>query len=174
MKNLIGVILKTERLILRPISFNQKDNIFSEFTDKVTRFMFPSAPKELADTEKFIKSSVGELEKGTDLVLSIFNKENDDFLGVCGLHRLNTKTPELGIWIKESAHGNKYGREAVVGLRDWANKSIKYEYLLYPVAKENIPSRKIAIALGGKEIKEFVAKKANGEDMVEVEYRIYR
>lgn len=173
-ENLFDVEIETERLKLKPVSLEYKDMIFSEFTDDTTRFMFPSTPKQVSDTEEFIKEAREKIEKGEELTVSIFNKETNEFLGGGGIHAINTKTPELGIWIKKSAHGNKYGREAVAGLKEWADKNIEYEYILYPVAKENIASRKIPESLGGKLVRELVAKKQNGEDMEEVEYRIYK
>ena len=142
-ENLFNVEIETKRLVLKPVSLEYKDMIFSEFTDDTTKFMFPSTPKQIEETEKFIQESRDKMKKRTDLSVSIFNKETNEFLGGGGIHNLNTKTPELGIWIKKSAHGNKYGREAVAGLKDWADKNLDYEYLLYPVVKENIASKKI-------------------------------
>ncbi len=173
-ENLLNVKIETERLILKPVSLEYKDMIFSEFTDEVTKFMFPSTPKQIEDTEKFINDSREKIKKGEDFGVSIFNKETNEFLGNGGIHHLDTKTPELGIWIKKSAHGNKYGREAIAGIKEWTDKNIEYEYLLYPVAKENIASRKIPESLGGKVMRELIAKKQNGEDMEEVEYWIYK
>ncbi|HOW60257.1 MAG TPA: GNAT family N-acetyltransferase [Candidatus Moranbacteria bacterium] len=173
-ENLLNVEVETERLKLKPVSLEYKDMIFSAFTDEVTKFMFPSTPKQIEDTEKFIKDSIDEMEKGINFLISIFNKETNEFLGGGGIHDLNTKTPGLGIWIKKSAHGNKYGREAITGLKEWADKNLDYEYLLYPVVKENIASRKIPESLGGKVVREFIKKKQNGEDMELVEYRIYK
>lgn len=173
-ENLLNVEIETERLTLKPVSLKYKDMIFSEFTDEVTKFMFPSTPKQIEDTENFINDARERIKNGLDLAVSIFNKETNEFLGGGGIHHLDTKTPELGIWIKKSAHGNKYGREAVAGLKEWADKNIEYEYLLYPVAKENIASRKIPESLGGKAMRELISKKQNGEDMEEVEYWIYR
>jgi len=172
-EKLFNVEIETERLILKPVSLEYKDMIFSEFTDDTTKFMFPSTPKQIEETEKFIKESADKIKKGTDFVVSIFDKETNEFIGGGGIHNLDTKTPEFGIWIKKSAYGNKYGREAVAGLKEWTDKNLEYEYLLYPVVKENIASRKIPESLGGKVVREFIKKKQNGEDMELVEYRIY-
>lgn len=173
-EKLLEIIIETKRLILKPVSLKYKNMIFSEFTDDTTKFMYPSAPKDVIDTEKFIKKSMEDIKKGTDFVASIFDKKTNYFLGGAGIHHIDTKTPELGIWIKRSAYGNKYGQEAVAGLKKWADNNLEYEYLLYPVAKENIASRKIPESMGGKVVREFIGKKENGEDMEELEYRIYK
>lgn len=174
MKNLSSTIIKTERLVLKPVSLEYKEFIFSELTDEVTEFMYPQTPKEMVDVEKFINKAREDMENGTNFNVSIFKKETNEFLGGGGIHRLDTKTPEFGIWIKKSAHGNKYGQEAVAGLKQWADENLDYEYLLYPVAKENIASRKIPESLGGKLIREYMGKREGREDMEEVEYRIYK
>lgn len=173
-ENLSEVEIETKRLILKPVSLEDKDMIFSEFTDEITKYMFPSSPKQITDTEEYIEKSTNEMKKGSDLVVSIFDRKMNEFLGCGGAHYLNTKTPELGIWIKKSAHGNKYGREAVIGIKKWVDKNFEYEYLLYPVVIENIASRKIPESLGGKEEREYTSKKANGEEVALVEYRIYK
>lgn len=171
--NLLETVIETERLLLKPVSLEHASLIFSAFTDEITTFMFPDTPKKISDTEKFIMDSREAMKQGTDLIVSIYDKKTCELLGGGGIHHLNTETPELGIWIKKGAHGNKIGREAVAGLKRWADENIDYEYLIYPVAKANIASRKIPESMGGKIVREFIGKKQNGEAMEEVEYRIY-
>jgi [ribosomal protein S5]-alanine N-acetyltransferase len=173
-ENLLNTLIETERLILKPESLKYANMIFPEFTDEITKYMWPATPKQVEDTEKYITQEIERMKNGTNLSMLIFNKETDEFLGGGGIHHMELKTPELGIWIKKSAHGNKYGREAVVGLKNWADKNLDYDYLLYPVVKENIASRKIPESLGGKVAREIIQKNENGEDMDEVEYWIYK
>ena len=157
------LIINTERLILVPISLNFRDNIFQEFTKEITILMFPQPSGKIEDTMVFINGSLDKMKAGKTVQQVITNSSSGEFLGCAGLHEIDTKTPELGIWIKASAHGNKYGREAMQGLKDWADKNLEYEYIKYPVAVENIPSRKIAESLGGKIKREYADKNQNGE-----------
>jgi ribosomal-protein-alanine N-acetyltransferase len=60
------------------------------------------------------------MAKGEELVCFAILKGTKEFVGTVGLHRVNTATPELGCWVKRPAHGNKYGREAIHGLKKWA------------------------------------------------------
>ena len=96
----------------------------------------------------------------------IFGKRRDTY-------RLTPKTPELGIWIKKSAHGHGYGKEAVVALKEWANENIEYEYILYPVVDENYASRRIPEFLGGKIAREYDKESMSGKKWHFIEYRIY-
>ena len=172
-ESLINIELATERLLLKPISLKYKEVIFKEFTDKVTIFMWLRSAEDISETEEFIKTSIKGLEKGSNSQLVVLENKSKEFLGCAGLHHIDRKNPELGIWIKESAHGNKYGREAIVGLVNWAEKNLDYDYILYPVDSKNIASRKIPESLGGKIAREYDAKN-NGKNLHLVEYRIYK
>lgn len=172
-RNQLNTIIETERLILKPIALEYAEDIFAEFTDEITTFMFPSAARKISETYDFINDSIKKIKSGEEIVMSIFDKSTGEFFGNGGLHHIDTATPELGIWIKKSAHGKKIGREAVAGLKRWADENLVYEYLTYPVAVDNIASRKIPESLGGKVAREFSDKKQNGEDMLQVEYHIY-
>lgn len=172
-RNQLNTIIETERLILKPIALEYAEDIFREFTEEITTFMFPNTPHDISETEEFINDSRNKMESGEEIVVSIFDKLTGEFLGGGGLHHIDRATPELGIWIKKGAHGQKFGQEAVAGLKRWADENLTYQYLTYPVAVENIASRKIPESLGGKVAREFSDKKQNGEDMLQVEYHIY-
>ena len=165
--------IESERIVLVPISQEYKEVIFREFTDEITLYMFPSTPKEISETEEFIRATLEKVQKKEEIVTVILKKENSEFLGCCGLHRIDTKTPEIGIWLKKGAHGYKYGQEAIHALKDWADKNIDYDYLIYPVVKENTASRRVPESLGGELVRSF--EKANQSGLVRgmVEYFIY-
>src|SRR6185437_7906372 len=103
--------------------------IFKEFTPEITTYMFPSSPKEISETQAYIDSMQPKLQTGEEFPVVILHKTTGEFLGGAGIHKLHTKTPELGIWIKKSAHGNKYGQEAVAGLKKWIDDTISYHYI---------------------------------------------
>ena len=71
-------------------------------------------------------------------------------LGVAGLDGADQPTPELGIWLKEAAHGYGYGTEAVRAVAEWATKTLARDRFLYPAAVENVASRRIAEKLNGE------------------------
>lgn len=62
----------------------------------------------------------------------------------------DTASPELGLWLKESVHGQGFGREVVAAVAEWAHQNLGKESFLYPVAVQNIASRRIAEALHGE------------------------
>lgn len=171
--NLLDVVINSERLRMIPTSDDSAQDIFKEFNLEITKYMSPRSPKKIEDTFKYIKSSRLKMEKGEDLGLTIFDKKNGEFLGQCGLHRINTPTPEIGIWVKIDAQGNSYGKEAVTSIKNWCDENIKYKYITYPVDKRNISSRKIAESLGGVVKREFKKTNPSGKVLDEIEYWIY-
>jgi len=171
--NLLSVVIETERLKLVPTSEEFLEDIFKEFTEEITTYMYPKSAKKINETLDFIKLSREKMQLGEQLQVVILDKNTGEFLGHAGISKLNTDTPEPGIWIKKGAHGKKYGREAVKALVDWIKENCKYKYIMYPVDKNNIPSRKIPESLGGIIEDEYRKENASGRILDEVEYRIY-
>lgn len=174
MKNLTKEIIITDRLKLVALSEKYAQDIFENLTDEITTFMNPRAPKNIQETLGYIHNELPKMERGEELPVTILDKETGEFLGGGGAHALHSKIPELGIWIKKSAHGNQYGREAVTALKQWIDEHISYTYIKYPVDKKNVPSRKIAESLGGIIEDEYEKKNMSGNILDEVEYRIYK
>lgn len=170
--DLLGVTLHTERLELAPVSDEFVQEMFNEFTQEITTYMHPRAPQHIGEIQDFVTASQDGMRMGKELVCSFFRKDTHEFLGNSGLHDIDTPHPELGIWLKKSAHGNKYGREAVAALKQWADQNVDYEYITYPVAKENASSRKIAESLGGVVAKEYEHTNMTGFTWPYVEYHI--
>lgn len=102
MKKIEGnIIVDTIRLKLEPVSDKFKFEICNEFTTEVTKFM-PFLPTgNIKETEDFIASSNQELLTGKAIHFCILKKEANEFLGCCGLHNLNTKNIEIGLWLKK-------------------------------------------------------------------------
>lgn len=173
MPNYLHLVLKSERLQLIPISLNYAEELCKEFTAEITEHMWPSAPKTQEEINQHISEQQIKMQEGTEIALVILNEENQDFLGYACLHQASTRTPELGIWLKKSAHGFHYGFEAMNLLKTWAETNLVYDYLKYPVVRQNIPSRKIAEKMGGIIEDEYTKASESGKLLDEVEYRFY-
>jgi RimJ/RimL family protein N-acetyltransferase len=91
-----------------------------------------------------------QFEDQTNFRLVIRHKETTECLGIAGLEGTDDPFPELGIWLKEAAHGHGYDREAVQAIAEWASTTLKKESFIYPVAVQNTPSRRIAEGLNGE------------------------
>ncbi|NQV13375.1 MAG: GNAT family N-acetyltransferase [Parcubacteria group bacterium] len=173
MKNLLKKIIYTSRLKLVPISLTYKDIIFAEFTPEITAYMHPRSAKHVSEIIDFIDNSLVGMKKGSNLQMVALKKVGNEFLGCAGLHNIDTTTPKVGIWIKKSAHGHKYGQEAMRALKIWADENLDYEHILYLVEQDNIPSRKVVESLGGKIARKFSKYNMSGRLQDMLEYRIY-
>lgn len=172
--DILKTIIKTDRLLLVPISIQYSQDIYREFTPEVTRYMYPRTPEKIEETIEYIQDRTERMKRGEEIVVTILDKYTKEVLGGSGLHHLKTRELEFGIWIKKGAHGNKYGQEAIGGLKNWAEKNFDFDYFIYPADRNNIPSRKIAESLGGKIHKEYQHKSLSGRMLDIVEYRIER
>jgi len=172
--NLQKTKIETSNLFLIPINESYIQDIFNEFTNEITLFMFPKAAENIEETKQFVSSSINGLNQGNNLQLVALKKTNMEFVGCIGLHYFDKKDPELGLWIKKSAHGNGYGLEAITGLILWAKENIEFEYLRYPVDKRNYASRRIPEGNGGIIKKEFKTINQSGFELDEIEYWIYK
>jgi RimJ/RimL family protein N-acetyltransferase len=173
MASLTAVEIDSERLHLRPTGEVYAQVIFEEFTSAITTFMFPAPASSIDETLAFLRGARAGIEAGIELEVVVLRKPEDEFIGHGGLHHVDSATPELGIWIKESAHGQGYGREAVTALCDWALENLDFDYLTYPVDRRNVPSRRIPEALGGVIEAEYQKTNASGNLLDLLEYRIY-
>lgn len=166
------IILQTENLTLKPITLDYKEEIFKEFTLEVTEHMFPAPFGKVEEAADFINSELEKKRKGEDIYFVILDKVSGEFLGGAGIHHIDRRNPEIGIWIKKSAQGNAYGKEAVAAMKKWLDENIEYDYLLYPVVDENFASKKIPEFLGGKLEREYDEINASGKKQHLLEYRI--
>lgn len=171
--DLRALVIESPRLRLRAISDQCTGEIYRHFTADITRYMLPAPASDISQTQAFVASALLGLDRGDDLHFVICRRDDDEFLGVCGLHGEGIAAePELGIWLKKAAHGNRYGREAIAALRTWAREHIDFERLIYPVDRRNIPSRRIAEHLGGVVIDEKKVMSMGGLELDEVVYAI--
>ncbi len=134
--------LETSRLLLVPIDLRFEKDVYTNFTSDITSYMLPDTPQKLEDTKRFIQSSMQSRIDKKEFVYAICHKEDQRFIGCCGLHALQSDLPELGIWICKEEHGHKYGLEAIKGLLGLA-KRLQYKEVAYPVDYRNIASAKI-------------------------------
>jgi RimJ/RimL family protein N-acetyltransferase len=169
--DLTGIELLANRLSLRAFTPADAPEIFAAVSPTITRFMSWDPSPSLAAFAEVWRQWLPRMAVGTDLSLVIRLRVTDEFLGVAGIHRIGSAEPEVGIWLKETAHCLGYGREAVAAIV-WARAHIGATALIYPVAKQNLPSRRLAESLHGIISGERNLRKSSGVVLDEVVYRI--
>lgn len=181
MENKENITIETERLLLVPISMKYVQEIFKELTDEVTKYLRVPTPTKIEQEEEWILSAQEKLKAGIDINFVVTN-EQWDFVGTCGFVNINTKTPEIGLWLKESARGKGYGKEMISTLINRLEINKDFDYIMYRAHVENIATRKIAECFGGElqrdeEGKELLFtewKFDKSSSSLAVEYRIYK
>lgn len=164
--NLHEVSISTQRLNLNPFSAEDADETFNCITPTLTRYMAWD-PQPRHEFDQTWNGWLKNFKARSEIIFVIREAHSQIFVGLVGLHRMQTPHPELGIWIREDYHYHGYGKEAVSGVAKWAIDFVKPDYFIYPVAEENYPSRKIAESLGGK-----VVSKSTGPKYEFVTYEI--
>ncbi len=171
-RSLLNIKIECNRLFLKSISLAYKKPIFETFTEEITTYMYPRPPKNTAQTASFIKNSLEGMKNEHELILVILKKDSQEFLGCAGIHRINSKHPEFGIWLKKTAHRNGYGLEAITAMKNWCEENLDCEYFTYPVDEENYPSRRIPEKLGGEVVRTYQKRNLSGRILNLLEYRI--
>src|SRR5580700_5936982 len=118
--DLTGIELFANRLALRTFTPADAPEIFAAASPAITRFMAWDPSPSLAAYAEVWRQWLPQIAAGTDLHLVIRLTSTDEFLGVAGIHRIGGAEPEVGIWLKETAHGLGCGREAIGAIAKWA------------------------------------------------------
>ena len=140
---------QTDRLKLVRVVPEHADDVLRCFDSEVTALMEPAPLRDRAEALAVIARFEEGRRRGRDLVFAVTLRESGEFLGIAGLHGLDSPLPELGLWIKTAAHGRHFGREAASCLIGLA-RELGLTALRYPVDRRNAASRKIPLAFGGR------------------------
>lgn len=168
-----AVTIIGDRIALVPVTKIFAAEIFHEFDADTTKYMVPQPAKDIVEIFDFIAMSQQGMRREQELVFAIIHGLSGEFLGVCSCTgRESNETPELGIWLKKSAHGHKFGLESISILMQWLFMHIQFDYLIYPVARANVASRKIPESLGGKLFATRQFRSTSGKVLDEVVYHI--
>lgn len=142
-------LLQTPRLDLFLFQMDDLADIYPCVTTTLTRYMTWEPAQSFAEIEQIGQKWLIAETKHTDHHFVLRNREDQQFIGLIGIHHLGTATPELGLWIREDCHNQGFAKESLLEVFRWASAHISAQYFLYPVAIENQPSRKLAEFLGG-------------------------
>jgi RimJ/RimL family protein N-acetyltransferase len=142
------IVIRSSRLQLRQFQMRDAQDVFGCITPAIAKFMPwdpPSWSEYLTRCEKRVQAP--EPNKFSFVARKL---DNEECLGMASLEDADSVWPELGLWLKESAHGQGFGREVVAALVEWGRSFLGKGSFIYPVAVQNIASRRIAENLGGE------------------------
>ncbi|PKF32335.1 GNAT family N-acetyltransferase [Acinetobacter proteolyticus] len=142
-------LLQTARLDLFVFQMDDLADIYPCVATTLTRYMAWEPAQNFAAQEKIGQQWLIAETDHTDRHFVLRRKQDQAFIGLIGVHRMQTATPELGLWIREDCHNQGFAKEAILEVFRWASTHLAAQYFSYPVAVENQPSRKLAEFLGG-------------------------
>lgn len=131
--------LKTARLVIQPFSNSYLESYYKEFTNEITKYQYPDSFSDIETADKVLSGFVADMEQGNMLELVILTQDGA-FLGSMEVFGLREETPEIGLWLKMTAHGAGYGYEALKGVIDYLNAAKKYQYYIYEADVRNAAS----------------------------------
>ena len=143
-----NISIRSPRLYLSRFQMADAKAVFACITPSISKFMPwepPSWSEYIERCERMVKN-----QEPNEFTFAIRRLDNKECLGLASLADSDTVSPELGLWLKESAHGQGFGREVVAAVAEWAYKTLGKDSFIYPVAVQNIASRRIAERLHGK------------------------
>jgi RimJ/RimL family protein N-acetyltransferase len=142
------IVIHSPRLQLSQFQMTDAQDVFGCITPAIAKFMPwepPSWSEYVTRCEK--RAHAPEPNKFS---FAIRRLENRECLGMASFEDVDSVSPELGLWLKESAHGQGFGREVVAALVEWGHATLGKESFIYPVAVQNTASRRIAEKLHGE------------------------
>ena len=142
------IVIRSPRLQLSQFQMTDAAEVFACITPGVAKFMRwepPTWSEYVARCEKRVQAP-----EPNNFSFVIRRLDNRECLGMAGLEDADSVSPELGLWLKESVHGQGFGREVVSAMTEWGHHALGKEGFIYPVAVQNTASRRIAESLHGE------------------------
>jgi RimJ/RimL family protein N-acetyltransferase len=142
------IMIQSQRLQLSQFQMKDAQEVFGCITPAIAKFMPwepPSWDEYVTRCEKRVQAA-----EPNNLSFVIRRLDNQECLGMASFEGADSVSPELGLWLKESAHGQGFGREVVTALVEWGHATLGKVSFIYPVAVQNTASRRIAENLRGE------------------------
>lgn len=159
------IVIQSSRLRLSQFQMVDAQEVFACITPAIARFM----PWEPPTWSEYV-ARCERRERAPDpnkFSFVIRRLDNNECFGMASFEGADSVSPELGLWLKETVHGQGFGREVVAAMVEWGHATLGKTSFIYPVAVQNTASRRIAEKLHGEIIGSFTKPKYEG-----VVYRI--
>ncbi len=142
------LVIQSPRLQLSQFQMLDAQDVFGCITPAIAKFM-PWEPPSWSEYVERCEKRV-RVPEPNNFSFVIRRLDNRECLGMASFENADSLSPEVGLWLKESAHGQGFGREVVAALVKWGHAALGKESFIYPVAVQNTASRRIAENLHGE------------------------
>ncbi len=170
------MILKTDRLYIRPIKLDDKELIFEYRSDSITNKYQGWIPKTIDDVIEFI----GKVAKNINIAntwfqLVILEKETNTLIGDIGIHFLDmeNKQTEIGCTLNKNFQAKGYATEALKGVITYLFNNLQKHRITTSIDPGNINSIKLVERLGFRKEAHFIESLLlNGKWVDDIVYSI--
>jgi len=144
--------LETERLILKNIAVEDKEFIFSQFSDPVvTKYLFDREPlTDIKGADEILELYLSQQEPHLHHRWILVRKTDGIKMGTCGFHCWNKKDDsiEIGYDLKEEFWGKGYMQEAIKEIVEFAIENMNIKEIRACIYVDNEKSKHLAEKLG--------------------------
>ena len=133
------MILKTKRLLIRPMNYDDKLSVYAYLKDKETMRFFVEGTYSLEKVQEIIDKNKLEETK-----YSVLLKDSFEVIGHLSFHILGMKdTYEIGWVFNKLFHNKGYATEAAKAMLNYGFYTLKMHCLCATCQPENIASTRI-------------------------------
>jgi ribosomal-protein-alanine N-acetyltransferase len=143
--------LETERLYLKNIDIEDREFMFSQFSnDIINKYLYDAEPlTDISEADEIIEFYMMAEPRNQNRWI-IIRKSDDKKMGTCGFHCWNKKLGrvEAGYDLKEEFWGNGYMQEAMKEIIKFAETQMHINEICASVSVENQKSIRLVKNLG--------------------------
>jgi len=145
--------LETDRLILRPISEDDIDNLLEFFTDPET-IKYLQGRKTREQVKEWISLVLDSYRKYQFGPFAVINKNSNDFLGYCGLYLQKdvggADEIEILYGLIKRFWNKGYATEAAKKVYEYGKNDLKIDRFISIIHPDNVNSVKVSEKIGMK------------------------
>ena len=153
------MILKTKRLIIRPLLLDDKNEIFKYRSDSETNKYQGWIPKTIEDVERFIEKTSKQINKPeTWFQFAITEKETRKIIGDIGIHFIDTvnKQTEIGITLNKKYQNMGFATESIEIVIDYLFNKLKKHRVIASIDPGNKNSIRLVERVGFRKEAHFI------------------
>jgi len=151
--------LETKRLIIRPMTLDDKFEVFEYRSDTETNKYQGWIPETMDDVEAFIgKISMQINEPETWFQCVIVEKETQKMIGDVGIHFFDSenKQVEIGCTLNKDFHRRGYATESIKRVIDYLFKELNKHRIIASIDPDNTNSIRLVERIGFRKEAHFV------------------
>jgi len=145
------VILKTERLLLRPLAAADLDDLLGVFGDPAVMAAFRQAPLDREQVRRWLDRNLRHQRRHGYGLFAVCLKSDGRLIGDCGLELMEVageQLAELGYDIRSDCWNQGYATEAACTVRDFAFGTLGLQRLVSLIQPGNPASERVARKTG--------------------------